>query len=185
MRVIAGRYRGRVLKTVPDLSVRPATDRVKSAIFNVLQSRVDWSTATVLDLFAGSGSIGLEAMSRGADKCVFVEQSRSALAFLKQNIDTVGAGSGALVVAGDVFGFLKTAHKRYEAVFADPPYALENLNELPNIIFGAGVVAEEGYLIIEHPAGHAFTPGPAWETAVEKSYGRTCVSFFVHRRAPQ
>lgn len=182
MRVISGKYRGRILKTVPDNSVRPATDRVKSAIFNVMQSRVDWSSAAVLDLFAGSGSIGIEAMSRGAVKTVFVEQSRSALQFLTQNLTAIGAAKDALVVPGDVFHFLQSAHKHYDVVFADPPYALDALHDLPNTIFRSKVVAEEGYVIIEHPTRFEFQSGPEWETVVHKVYGRTSVSFIQHKK---
>lgn len=181
MRVIAGKYKGRILKTVPDNSVRPATDRVKGAIFNVMQSRVDWSTSVVLDLFAGSGSVGIEALSRGAKKVIFVESSRSALQFLKSNLESIGANGDSQVVQGDVYQFLKSAYRKYDVVFADPPYALETLPELPNTIFDSNIVSKDGYLIIEHPTHYEFHPGSRWEITTQKIYGRTCVSFFQHK----
>ncbi|MEW5799412.1 MAG: 16S rRNA (guanine(966)-N(2))-methyltransferase RsmD [Bacteroidota bacterium] len=176
------------MKTVPDNSVRPATDKVKGAIFNVMQSRVDWSEATVLDLFAGSGSVGIEALSRGAKKVVFVENSRAAMQFLKSNLESIGANgnpkdaSHSQVVQGDVFQFLKSAYRKYDVVFADPPYALESLPELPNRIFDSNIVSDDGFLIIEHPTRFEFQPGPHWEIAIQKSYGRTTVSFFQHQK---
>ncbi|NUN68908.1 MAG: 16S rRNA (guanine(966)-N(2))-methyltransferase RsmD [Bacteroidetes bacterium] len=183
MRVIAGIYKGRKLVTVPDNSVRPATDRVKGAIFNVLQSRINWTQARVLDLYAGSGSVGIEALSRGARNCIFVEKSRTALTFLKKNIETIGAGSDANVVYGDVDAFIASTRTQYTVVFADPPYALEALKDIPDTIFAKGIVADDGYLVIEHPARYEFAKNGLWEVVVEKTYGNTAVSFFQHRRS--
>src|SRR3989304_2165149 len=151
MRVIAGKYKGRILKTVPDNSVRPATDKVKGAIFNVMQSRVDWTQSVVLDLFTGSGSIGIEALSRGTKKVAFVENSRAALQFLKLNLESVGANGDAHVIYGDVNNFLQAGSRKYNVVFADPPYAMETLKELPNKIFESNIIDKDGYLIMEHP----------------------------------
>ena len=99
MRVIAGKYKGRQLRTVADLSVRPATSRVKSSVFNILQNRVDWGESLVLDLFAGSGSLGIEALSRGARRVVFVENSKRAVEYLRQNIALIAGSSECEVVA--------------------------------------------------------------------------------------
>ncbi len=183
MRVIAGKYKGRRLETVPDNSVRPATDKVKGAIFNVLQSRVDWTNARVLDLYAGSGSIGIEALSRGAKSCIFVEFNRNALKFLKENISTVGAEDSATAVFGDADAFIESTRTPFTVVFADPPYALESLKEIPNKIFEKNIVADDGYLIIEHPTRFQFLPGSRWTVAVEKVYGNTSVSFFQHNQS--
>lgn len=188
MRVIAGKYKGRILRTVPDNSVRPATDKVKGAIFNVMQSRINWSQSQVLDLFAGSGSVGIEALSRGAKKVVFVESSRSAVQYLKANLESIttnGNANDALnaqVVHGDVYQFIQSLHRQYDVIFADPPYALESLPDLPNTIFERNLVADDGYLIIEHPKNFEFHPGSDWEIAVQKNYGRTSVSFFQHKK---
>lgn len=182
MRVIAGKYKGRKLETVPDNSVRPATDKVKGAIFNVLQSRVNWNTAKVLDLYAGSGSVGIEALSRGAQHCIFVEKSRSALTFLKANIETIGAGHDANVVYGDVDTYVESTRTQYTVVFADPPYALPALKSIPNTIFKKDMIAADGYLIIEHPARYEFDNNGLWDVAVQKIYGNTAVSFFQHKK---
>ncbi len=185
MRVIAGKYKGRKLETVPDNSVRPATDKVKGAIFNVLQSRVNWTLAKVLDLYAGSGSVGIEALSRGAKNCIFVEKSRNAHAFLKSNIESIGAGTESNVVYGDAEAFVESTRTKFTVVFADPPYALEALKNIPNKIFEKDIVAEDGYLIIEHPARYDFARNGLWEVVVQKVYGNTCVSFFQHTKSVQ
>ncbi|MBP6673068.1 MAG: 16S rRNA (guanine(966)-N(2))-methyltransferase RsmD [Bacteroidetes bacterium] len=185
MRVIAGKYKNRKLETVQDNSVRPATDKVKGAIFNVLQSRVYWPSARVLDLYAGSGSVGIEALSRGAKNCIFVEKSRNALQFLKSNIASIGADAEANVVYGDVDMFIEGTRTKFTVIFADPPYALEALKEIPNTIFGKSMLEEDGYLIIEHPSRYEFSPGSLWEVVVLKEYGNTSVSFFQHRKSEQ
>jgi 16S rRNA (guanine(966)-N(2))-methyltransferase RsmD len=182
MRVIAGKYKNRILKTVADNSVRPATDKVKGAIFNILQSRVDWNRSAVLDLYAGSGSVGIEALSRGAKKVIFVENSRRAFQYLKLNIDSLSADGAAQVVFSDVDKFVQSAISKYDVVFADPPYALESLPELPTRIFSQEIVARGGYLVVEHPAKYEFLPGSLWEAVVQKEYGRTAVTFFQHSK---
>ena len=181
MRVIAGKYKGRTLTTVPDLSVRPATDRVKSALFNILQSKIHWGNSNVLDLFAGSGSVGIEALSRGAKKVVFVEKDKNALMFLKNNISHVGAENESSVIPGDVTRFLQSSPPKYDVVFADPPYSIETLASLPTIIFESGVVATDGILIMEHPTYFEFIPNSLWEAFDERTYGRTAIPFFHHR----
>ena len=178
MRVIAGKHKGRRLRTVDDLSVRPATSRVKESIFNILQNRVDWPETSVLDLFAGSGSLGIEALSRGARRAVFVEDSKRALTFLKQNVEMIRSGTEAEIVASDVFDFLARPRATFDVVFADPPYAFEALQRLPTMIFQSGVVSPDGYVIIEHPQELEFTPSLSWEPAVTRKYGRTVVTFF-------
>ncbi|MCK9408973.1 MAG: 16S rRNA (guanine(966)-N(2))-methyltransferase RsmD [Bacteriovoracaceae bacterium] len=183
MRVIAGKYKGRKLETVGDNSVRPATDKVKGAIFNVLQSRVDWTTARVLDLYAGSGGVGIEALSRGARNCIFVEKSRNVLNFLKANIETIGAGNDANVIYGNVETFLESTRTKYTVIFANPPYALEALKLIPNTIFQKDIVAEDGYLIIEHRTRYEFANNGLWDVVVQKTYGNTVVSFFQHKKS--
>ncbi|MGA7159407.1 MAG: 16S rRNA (guanine(966)-N(2))-methyltransferase RsmD [Bacteroidota bacterium] len=179
MRVIAGKYKGRQLRTVADLSVRPATGRVKGSVFNILQNRVDWTEAKVLDLFAGSGGLGIEALSRGARQVVFVENSKRAVVYLNENIEAVGGpAAGCEIIAADVFEYLARPRASFDVVFADPPYEFEVLSRLPSLIFQSGVVSPEGYLIIEHPVHLRFDQSPLWKAAVVRKYGRTVVTFF-------
>ena len=130
MRIISGRYKGRTIATVRDLSVRPATDRVRETIFNILSHRMDLSGSRVLDLFAGSGSLGLEALSREASHAVFVENSRGAVQHLRDNVRTLGCESEARIVEMDSIAFLGQADGRYDVVFADPPYEYERTKDL-------------------------------------------------------
>lgn len=122
MRVIAGEFRRRVLKTVPGLEVRPTPDRLREALFNVLAPEI--AGTIFLDAYAGSGSVGIEALSRGAGRVVFIEKDRSAIAVLRENLRSLGIAARADVVAGRAIQAL--SKYRADIVFLDPPYPLEN-----------------------------------------------------------
>lgn len=183
MRIIAGKHRGRILHTVNDLSVRPATDRVKSAIFNSLQSRIDWNGATVLDLFAGSGSIGLEALSRGAKNITFVESSSPVLEFLKNNILNLNEEVNCNIIPISVEQYLSSSHSPFSIVFADPPYEDSELPQLPQKIFFSNLVEQDGLLVIEHPVKLKFDLTDEIRCVRNSNYGRTAVSFFQFERS--
>jgi 16S rRNA (guanine966-N2)-methyltransferase len=120
MRVIAGTYRGRRLTTPPGDDVRPTADRVREALFSILGQRVDG--ARVLDLFAGSGSLAIEALSRGAKSAVLVEQDRRAIDAIQANLDAIGA-TGARVARAEAVAWLQRASGEFDLVFLDPPYS--------------------------------------------------------------
>lgn len=185
MRVIAGKHKGRHLRTVGDLSVRPAMSRVKGSIFNILQNRVIWPQARVLDLFAGSGSLGIEALSRGARHVVFVENSRRAAIFLQQNLDAIKALSESEIVVADAFDYISRPLSPFDIVFADPPYELALLHDLPTFVFRNGIVSAGGYLIVEHPQQLEFEASPLWQKALVRKYGRTVVTFFTSQHEPR
>lgn len=178
MRVIAGTFKGRVLRTVNDHSVRPATGKTRGAIFNILQNRVVWNTARVLDLFAGSGSLGIEALSRGAQYVVFVENSRRVAEFLKHNVEQLKLNGTFSIEVTEAELFLKKISQPFDIVFADPPYAWEQLPELPTMLFESGAVADGGYLIIEHPEKMKFQTSPLWHNVLSRKYGNTVLTFF-------
>lgn len=173
MRVIAGRYRGRRLMTVEGLAVRPATDRVRQTVFDILAARIDLEGAGVLDLFAGSGSLGFEALSRGAARVTFVESRRDAAACIEENARTLGCLAATAILETDALGFALTTSGRYDLVFADPPYAFSRTAELPGLILGRELVRPGGFLVIEHAADLRFP-----EAGPVRKFGRTCVSFF-------
>jgi 16S rRNA (guanine(966)-N(2))-methyltransferase RsmD len=179
MRIITGIYKGRTLQTVRDNSVRPATDRVKGTIFNVLQNRLDLNGARVLDLFAGSGSLGFEALSRGAAHVTFVDLQRSALAMIERNAEALGCIEECDIFEDDAHSFLRRAPAPFDLIFADPPYAWEGIGMLPSDILAAGLLRKQGFLIIEHSKQAAFAPGGSYEVAVCKEFGNTRVSFIV------
>jgi 16S rRNA (guanine(966)-N(2))-methyltransferase RsmD len=178
MRIITGRFKGRNLKTVKDLSVRPATDRVRQTIFNILANRMEFEGIRVLDLFAGSGSLGIEALSRGASSAVFVESGREAAAYLKENLQTCGCDAEAGVVREDARLYIEREERAYDLVFADPPYAYDGTSLLPERIFGRSLVSPGGFLLVEHHAGVGFTTTGLYRVGPVKQFGRTIVTFF-------
>lgn len=120
MRVITGTARGRRLISPEGFEVRPTTDKVKESLFNIIQ--FDVVSANVLDLFSGSGQLGIEALSRGADRAVFVDASRKSLDVVKKNIDLCKFSDKSIAVLSDAFTFLKTTKEKFDIVFLDPPY---------------------------------------------------------------
>ena len=180
MRVISGIYRGRTIRTVSDLSVRPATDRVRQTIFDVLTHRLPFEGARVLDLFAGSGSLGIEALSRGAAHATFVEDSREAAGFIERNLQTLGCTDCGLVLEADALGYVRPGTGPFDLIFADPPYAFDRTREIPGIVFTSGILRRGGYLLIEHAAGVSFALADAYRVGPVKRFGRTQVTFFTH-----
>lgn len=181
MRVISGLYKGRTLKTVPDLSVRPATDRVKQTLFDMLVNRIEFDGATVLDLFAGSGGLGIEALSRGAAHATFVEEDSHAANFIEKNVQTIGCEPDTEIVETDALSFIGRCKNSFDIVFADPPYMYPETHELPDMIFKANLVKKHGYLLIEHSTNLRFESTAAYRTGPEKKFGRTIVTFFRHQ----
>ncbi|MEW6682761.1 MAG: 16S rRNA (guanine(966)-N(2))-methyltransferase RsmD [Nitrospirota bacterium] len=188
MRVIAGRFKGRRLRVPKGYDVRPTSDMVRSALFNILGSRVE--RAKVMDLFAGTGSVGLEALSRGAAHALFVEDDPAARASLEANLAACGVASHeATVWSGrGVAGLIRhlKAHpeETAELIFADPPYRRqEALRLLRPFVAGLGL-AKGGYLVVEHAYGVQLPP-PETPVAFVKTYryGDTALSLF-EREAP-
>jgi 16S rRNA (guanine966-N2)-methyltransferase len=178
MRVITGTYRGRTINTVKGLSVRPATDRVRQTIYDILATRLQFDGARVLDLFAGSGSLGLEAISRGAAWVTFVDQDREAAACIRQNLQTLGCASSAEVVEMDAMSFVRLDRGPFELVFADPPYAFGESPDIPSLVFSGGLVRPGGFLVMEHGQRVQFRGTPEYHVGPEKRFGRTLVTFF-------
>ena len=128
MRVISGSARGKLLLPVPGMATRPTTDRIKENIFNIIQSEV--RGANVLDLFAGTGQMGIEALSRGAAHCDFVDRDRAALSVIRKNVQGARVGERAAVHASEAAAFLRAAARQsYDLVFLDPPYGGKLLNQ--------------------------------------------------------
>jgi 16S rRNA (guanine966-N2)-methyltransferase len=174
-RIIAGVARGRRL-SVPETGTRPTTDRVREAVFNILAARLDFEGAAVLDLFAGSGALGLEALSRGAASVVLVEFDAKAAKVITDNIRATGL-AGAVVARRRVADHLRKSGSVADIVFADPPYDLphEQLSELLQML-GEGRVAEGGLVVLERSARSAPTPWPEGFGQVEvRRYGETRV----------
>lgn len=168
MRVVAGSARGRRLVGPQGRDTRPTSDRVREAVFNALHSIGALEGARVLDLFAGSGALGIEALSRGASAAVFVESERSALAAIRTNLAGTGLADRAEVVAGDAVRFCATTARRFDLGLADPPYAFDAWPQLAAVLPADMIVAESDR-IVELGAG--------WAVTRERRYGGTVVVF--------
>ncbi len=167
VRVVAGELRGRRIASPEGKTTRPTTDMAREAIFNSLVSHYDLTDARIVDCFAGTGAMGIEALSRGAAHVTFIERDRDALACLKQNIDDLGLAARSTIVRGDAATLVANC-KDATLVLADPPYEFANWPEFLTAVPCALVVAEAGVPV----------PAPnGWEVVREKRYGRTHVTF--------
>lgn len=167
MRVVAGEWRGRRLVAPPGTGTRPTSDRVRQATFNALESAGDVEDADVVDLFAGSGALGIEALSRGARHATFVERDRRALAALQTNLSALGVGADrGRVVAGDALAVVARLGS-FDLALLDPPYAFDRWHDLLGAV-DAGVAVCESGAPVEPPAG--------WRVARTKGYGGTVVT---------
>ncbi len=184
MRITTGAYKGRVIRTVRDLSVRPVTDRVRQTIFNILAHRTTVEGATVLDLFAGSGILGIEALSRGAAHVTFVEQKDEPVRLLEETLRALGCEGSSQVLAMDAAHYLETSSASFDIVFADPPYAYELTAGIPSLIFQRNMLRRNGFLLIEHSTDLRFESTQAYTAGPEKRFGRTIVTFFRHPESP-
>lgn len=180
VRIITGKFKGRVLATVRDNSVRPATDRVKGTIFNMLQNRLGLTGANVLDLFAGSGSLGFEALSRGADRVVFVDESNEVLDVVERNAEQLNCLDACEIIQTDALSYIERITDEFDLIFADPPYAYERTAEIPPTVFRQKLLKKDGFLIIEHSKRLVLETSPLYQCAVQKEFGNTRLSFFVH-----
>lgn len=169
MRVVAGELRGRRFDAPPGNDTRPTTDKVREAVFNALGSLDLLRDAVVVDLFAGSGALGIEALSRGAAECVFVERDRTALRTLRDNLRELGLDDRSRVVPSDAVG--AAAQTDADLVLADPPYDFDAWPRLLEAVNGPFLVAEAG-----SPLDDLEGLGD-WQVVRSKRYGRTWVTF--------
>ena len=175
MRIIAGRLRRRSIRAPKGRLMRPTTDRVREAIFSLIESRLALDQADVLDLFAGAGSLGLEALSRGAVAVSFVELQARVLKMTRQNADDLGVIGLCWFLRADAVTYLERYNgPPFDLILADPPYALEAAPRLPGL---AGPHLKPGGLfLLEHDARLSFDDHPHLDTS--RPYGQTIVSIF-------
>ena len=180
MRIIAGRLRRRVLRAPRSFLTRPTSDRTRESIFNLLINRLDLNGAVVLDLFAGTGALGLEAISRGADAVTFVEKQTNVLKFARLNADDLDVADQCWFLRADAVIYLERYHgSPFDVIFADPPYDLEALPDLPDL--AVPHLNPGGLFVLEHDVRLAFDDHPLLDTS--RPYGRTIVSVFRSRTA--
>ena len=175
MRIITGIYKGRRFDIPHTFKARPTTDFAKENIFNVLNSYIDFEGTTALDLFAGTGSISLELLSRGCQQVVSIEKDRDHHAFIRQCLQKLGADN-SVVIRGDVFRYIKSCSQQFDFIFADPPYQLTELAQIPDLIFEKGLLKEEGIFVLEHGAQNDFSNHPHF--VEHRKYGSVNFSIF-------
>ena len=179
MRVITGTARGRRLKELQGMETRPTTDKVKESLFSIIQ--FDIEGRRVLDLFAGTGQLGIEALSRGAARCTFVDQRRDAAALVRENLKLTGLSQQARVVQGDSISFLMSCREKFDVIFLDPPYLTGALEKAVETVSAFDILREHGIMICESPAERELPPlAPPYEKGREYRYGR--IKLTVYRR---
>ena len=192
MRIVTGKYKGRHFDIPRSFKARPTTDFAKENIFNVLQGYIDFEDTAALDLFAGTGSISLELLSRGCSSVVSVELDRDHARFIQQCVDKLAGGrndnlndnlnlndNGKVLldhtlIRGDVFKFLKSCKRPFDFIFADPPYALPTLQEIPDKALP--LLKDGGILVFEHGKQNDFSAHPRFID--HRSYGSVNFSIF-------
>ena len=176
MRIITGIYKGRHFDIPRTFKARPTTDFAKENIFNVLMQYVDFDGATALDLFSGTGSISLELVSRGCQQVVSVELDRDHHRFIQQCLQKLNC-KVCIPIRGDVFRFLKSCHQQFDFIFADPPYALQELPQIPELVFEKQLLKPEGIFVFEHGKDYDFSLHPHF--LEHRSYGSVNFSLFT------
>jgi 16S rRNA (guanine(966)-N(2))-methyltransferase RsmD len=175
MRIVSGKYKSRRFEPPKSFKARPTTDFAKENIFNVLAHRIDWEETVALDLFAGTGSISFELLSRGCKKVVCVEKDPVHYAFIMKVMNEL-KDNLLIPVKGDVFKYMETCKQSFDFIFADPPYALKTLPLIPEKIISLGLVKENGIFVMEHPKEYDFSPLPYFSQ--KRVYGSVNFSIF-------
>lgn len=176
MRIISGNLGGRRINPPAKMPyTRPTTDIAKEGLFNILQNRIDFDGIKTLDLFGGTGSISYELASRGAGDLTIIEKDAAMYSFIKKNIETLHIENAKLLKM-DVFSFLESCNEKYDFIFAGPPYALTNIDEIPKIIIEKKIIANDSWFVLEHTPRNDYKKYIGYN--FERNYGTTVFSFF-------
>jgi len=175
MRIIAGEYKRRFIHPPANLPVRPTTDLARESLFNILNNIVEWQGKSVLDLFAGTGAVSYEFISRGCDRVLAVDSNFQCVSFIKKTASSFEMDN-LKVMRTDVFRFLKSAKINFDIIFADPPYEMEGIDKLPGLIFDNDLLAGNGIFVLEHPRKYDFSEHPHFNE--HRKYGKVNFSFF-------
>ncbi len=176
MRIIGGALKGKTINPPLGYKARPTTDFAKEGLFNILNNEYEFEDLKVLDLFGGTGSIAFEFASRGASRVYCVEMERDNASFIKTEAARLGLRN-VTMVRDNVFDFLPICREKFDIIFADPPYALDRLETIPDKVFEQEILHPGCYFILEHGDEHSFTSHPYF--VKERSYGRVHFSFFA------
>ena len=177
MRVITGKARGVVLKTPEGMQTRPTTDRVKEALFSIIQ--FDIPGCKVLDLFGGTGQLGIEALSRGAKSAVFVDASDAACKLIRENLKRTKLENDAKVVRSDYMEYLRRCHETFDVIFLDPPYAEVFLENSLNCITEIDILQTNGIIVTERPLEKELSWDiPGYTRSKDYKYGNTLITLY-------
>ncbi len=175
MRIIGGRLKGKTVLPPMGYEARPTTDFAREGLFNVLDNEYEFEDLKVLDLFGGTGAIAYEFASRGASMVYSIEMNRNNAAFIRKEAKRLGLDN-VTSVHSNVFDFLPICREKFDIIFADPPYALEGLDTIPEKVFSRDILHPGGYFILEHGGEYNFSAHPLFKK--EKVYGRVHFTFF-------
>jgi 16S rRNA (guanine(966)-N(2))-methyltransferase RsmD len=177
MRVIAGKAKGIHLKTPDGMNTRPTIDRVKEALFSIIQ--FDIPGTDVLDLFAGTGQLGIEALSRGANKAVFVDNQESACRLIKENLKKTKMDASAQVIRGEYTDYLRRCTQKFGIIFLDPPYSNGFLENSLNLITEIDILQSGGIIVVERPLGDPLTMDfPGFSRSKDYKYGKVLITLY-------
>lgn len=176
MRIVSGTLRGRRFNPPDSFDARPTTDFAKENLFNVLNNIIDFEGIKVLDLFAGSGSISYEFISRGCTDVTCVEKCMAHQRFIQKTAQSFGIADCLRIVRGDAIKYLTSASAKFDLIFADPPYDLKEVDEIPDLVMSRDLLTEDGFFILEHSGLGRFNAHPNFWQA--RDYGKVNFSFF-------
>lgn len=177
MRIISGSLKGKTIDPPASFKARPTTDFAREALFDMIGNEYEFEDLKVLDLFGGTGAISYEFVSRGVGHVWTVEMNPIHAAFISSQARKLGIADKITVVRHNVFEFLPLCTEKFDIVFADPPYALDDLETIPDKVFAADILHPDCWFVLEHGDEHSFTEHPHFLR--EKKYGRVHFSFFA------
>ncbi|OJY84524.1 MAG: hypothetical protein BGP14_20040 [Sphingobacteriales bacterium 44-15] len=181
MRIIGGTAGGRRINPPAKMPyTRPTTDIAKEGLFNIIENNLDIASLKTLDLFGGTGSISYELASRGAQDLTIVEKDPNMYAFIQKNAALLGFDNIMGIVKMDVFSFIQQCREQFDFIFAGPPYALGNIDDLPVQVFRHGLLQEAGWFVLEHTPRNNYEKFPFYKTS--RNYGTTVFSIFLNKK---
>ncbi len=177
MRIISGQFGGRRFHPPSGIPARPTTDIAKGGLFNTLENMMDIEGIKTLDIFGGTGSISYELASRGAADLTLIEKDNVTINFIKKTVRDLGIEEQVQIIRGDVFRFLRQCTEQYDFIFAGPPYALKEIDDIPIIIFEKQLLKSGGIFVLEHTPRNDYQQDPHFTKM--KNYGTTVFSYFT------
>ncbi len=175
MRIIGGKLKRRIITAPATLDVRPTTDMAKEALFSIINNNFDFTDIDVLDIFAGTGNISYEFASREAISVLAVDSNPKSVSFIKETSDKFQLDN-LQVINNDALRFLEICKRKFDVIFADPPYDYEHYHKIPELVFSKQLLKEDGWLIVEHPASIKFNEHNTFFE--HRKYGKVNFSFF-------